>query len=247
MPAMANGGMQRGLYGRAESPYNERFHRRVRVGFVQRFGHSDRGQLRDFRAGGDLVQWSCPATNNALCAYTPSRGVISAGNWPLVPTMDVALYPHTRTMADMAEVLDVIVADDADTRGDLAEPTVDRHPAASKVRPGSYREIIILTNAIQLGRYWRANDSVFPMYINADPESRRLARGAGYRQGPPGNGIETRQSVIDPDPFRGCRLIAAGADVVLVDFPGGVNYECDRAGAPSITPAAWSAREFLQS
>src|SRR5207302_5585977 len=72
--------------------------------------------------------WSsgrAPASNNALCAYTPSRGVISVrGNWPLVPTMDVVV-PHARTMADLLAVLDVIVAEDPDTRGDLmrAQPS----------------------------------------------------------------------------------------------------------------------------
>src|SRR3954465_10151225 len=60
-----------------------------------------------------------PASNNALCAYTPSRGVISVrGNWPLVPTMDVVV-PYARTMADLLEVLDAIVADDPGARGDL--------------------------------------------------------------------------------------------------------------------------------
>ncbi|MCP5775083.1 amidase family protein, partial [Klebsiella pneumoniae] len=51
-----------------------------------------------------------PASNNGLCAYTPSRGVISVrGNWPLTPTMDVVV-PYARTMADLLEVLDVVVA-----------------------------------------------------------------------------------------------------------------------------------------
>jgi hypothetical protein len=50
--------------------------------------------------------WSsgrAPASNHALCAYTPSHGVISLrGNWPLVPTMDVVV-PHARTMTDLLE------------------------------------------------------------------------------------------------------------------------------------------------
>ena len=60
------------------------------------------------------------------------------GNWPLVPTMDVVV-PHTRTMADMFEVLDVIVADDPQTRGDFwrEQPWVDI-PKASEVRPQCY-------------------------------------------------------------------------------------------------------------
>ena len=56
--------------------------------------------------------WSsgrAPAALNGLFAYTPSRGIISVvGNWPLVPTMDVVV-PHTRSMADMLEVLDILI------------------------------------------------------------------------------------------------------------------------------------------
>lgn len=33
------------------------------------------------------------------------------GNWPLTPTMDVVV-PYARTMADLLEVLDVVVAED---------------------------------------------------------------------------------------------------------------------------------------
>ncbi|WFR65794.1 amidase family protein [Curtobacterium flaccumfaciens] len=56
-----------------------------------------------------------PASNNALVAYTPSWGVVpSTGNWPLHPYRDVVV-PHTRTVADLREVLAVIAgADDRD-------------------------------------------------------------------------------------------------------------------------------------
>ncbi len=60
------------------------------------------------------------------------------GNWPLVPTMDVVV-PHARTMADLLEVLDVIVADDHTSRGDFwrVQPWIEL-PAASTMRPDSY-------------------------------------------------------------------------------------------------------------
>ncbi|HEY5843201.1 MAG TPA: amidase family protein, partial [Mycobacterium sp.] len=121
MPPMANGGMQRGLYGRAESPYNADYLTSAfGSGSSNGSGTATAASFAAFGLGEET--WSsgrAPATNNALCAYTPSRGVISVrGNWPLVPTMDVVV-PHTRTMADMLEVLDVIVADDPDTRGDF--------------------------------------------------------------------------------------------------------------------------------
>ncbi|MBN9189126.1 MAG: amidase, partial [Microbacterium sp.] len=141
MPPMANGGMQRGVYGRAESPYNPDFLTApFGSGSSNGSGTATAASLAAFGLGEET--WSSgrgPASNNALCAYTPSRGVISVrGNWPLVPTMDVVV-PHTRTMADLLEVLDVIVADDAETRGDFwrVQHWVDV-PRASDVRPPSY-------------------------------------------------------------------------------------------------------------
>ena len=121
MPPMANGGMQRGVYGRAESPYNADFLTAAfGSGSSNGSGTATAASFAAFGLGEET--WSsgrAPASNNALCAYTPSRGVISVrGNWPLVPTMDVVV-PHTRSMADLLEVLDVIVADDAQTRGDF--------------------------------------------------------------------------------------------------------------------------------
>ena len=141
MPPMANGGMQRGLYGRAESPYNKDFLTSAFAsGSSNGSGTATAASFAAFGLGEE--SWSsgrAPASCNALCAYTPSRGVISIrGNWPLVPTMDVVV-PHTRSMADLLEVLDVIVADDAETRGDFwrAQPWVTV-PSASEVRPASY-------------------------------------------------------------------------------------------------------------
>ena len=110
MPPMAAGGMQRGVYGRAESPYNQMF-------LTSAFGSgssngSGSATAASFAAFGLAEEtWSsgrAPASYNGLCAYTPSWGLISTrGNWPLTPTMDVVV-PHTRTMKDMLEVLDVI-------------------------------------------------------------------------------------------------------------------------------------------
>ena len=101
MPPMANGGMQRGLYGRAESPYNgEYLTAAFASGSSNGSGTATASSFAAFGLGEET--WSsgrAPASNNALCAYTPSRGVISVrGNWPLVPTMDVVV-PYTRSMA----------------------------------------------------------------------------------------------------------------------------------------------------
>ncbi|TIX35380.1 MAG: amidase, partial [Mesorhizobium sp.] len=108
MPPMANGGMQRGVYGRAESPYNKNYLTAAfGSGSSNGSGTATAASFAAFGLGEET--WSsgrAPASNNALVAYTPSRGVISVrGNWPLVPTMDVVV-PHTRSVADMLVLLD---------------------------------------------------------------------------------------------------------------------------------------------
>ena len=246
MPPMANGGMQRGLYGRAESPYNERFLTSAfGSGSSNGSGTATAASFAAFGLGEET--WSsgrAPATNNALCAYTPSRGVISVrGNWPLVPTMDVVV-PHTRTMADMFEVLDVIVADDPDQRGDMwrMQPWVKIRPA-STVRPRSYRALGPADRATAERTLAGKRFGVPRMYVNADPEA-----GVGENLGiggPTGRRIETRRSILDLFGAAGADLTAAGADIVLVDFPVVSNYERDRADAPSIRTRGLVSPEFL--
>lgn len=246
MPPMANGGMQRGLYGRAESPYNAAFLTSAfGSGSSNGSGTATAASFAAFGLGEET--WSsgrAPATNNALCAYTPSRGVISVrGNWPLVPTMDVVV-PHTRTMADMFELLDVLVADDPDPRGDLwrMQPWV-RIPRASSLRPRTYRELLPTDRDSARNRLSGKRFGVPRMYINADPEA-----GVGENLGiggSTGQRIETRQSIIDLFQAAGTDLIAAGAEIVLVDFPVVSNYEHDRTGTPSIRTRGLVSPEFL--
>ncbi|TJY69572.1 amidase [Arthrobacter sp. CAU 1506] len=247
MPPMANGGMQRGLYGRAESPYNADF-------LTAAFGSgssngSGTATAASFAAFGLAEEtWSsgrAPASNNALCAYTPSRGVISVrGNWPLVPTMDVVV-PHTRCMADLLEVLDAIVADDQETRGDFwrAQPWV-YIPAASSVRPASYPAL----GPRGLQEAWDTLSGkrfgVPRMYINADPEA-----GTGEQPGiggATGQRIETRSSIIELWETARRDLEAAGAEVVPVDFPVVSNYEGDRPGATTIGTRGLVSAEYLR-
>ncbi|WP_136056885.1 amidase [Microbacterium sp. K24] len=241
MPPMANGGMQRGVYGRAESPYNADFLTApFASGSSNGSGTATAASFAAFGLGEET--WSSgrgPATNNALCAYTPSRGVISTrGNWPLVPTMDVVV-PHARTMADLLEVLDVIVADDAETRGDFwrAQPWVAL-PTASAVRPPSYREVAdgASLDGIRIG--------IPRMYINADPDAgTAVAPGIG---GPTGQRIETRASVLERWEAARRDLEAAGATVVEVDFPVVSNYEGDRPGAPTLATRGLVSPEYLR-
>jgi amidase len=242
MPPMANGGMQRGVYGRAESPYNGDFLTApFASGSSNGSGTATAASFAAFGLGEET--WSSgrgPATNNALCAYTPSRGVISTrGNWPLVPTMDVVV-PHTRTMADLLEVLDVIVADDAETRGDFwrAQPWVEI-PAPSSVRPESYRELAAGAEALRDARI-----GIPRMYINADPDAGTAAApGIG---GPTGQRIETRASVLARWEAARRDLEAAGATVVEVDFPVVSNYEGDRPGSPTIATRGLVSPEYLR-
>lgn len=240
MPPMANGGMQRGVYGRAESPYSaDWLAAPFASGSSNGSGAATAASFAAFGLGEET--WSSgrgPATNNALCAYTPSRGVISVrGNWPLVPTMDVVV-PHTRTMADLLEVLDVIVADDAETRGDFwrAQPWVPL-PRSSEVRPVSY---LALTGQASLDG---ARIGIPRMYINADPDAGTAAHpGIG---GPTGRRIETRDSVVERWEAARRDLEAAGATVVEVDLPVVSNYEGDRPGAPTIATRGLVTPEFL--
>src|SRR6478736_3674670 len=213
MPPMANGGMQRGVYGRAESPYSAGYLTApFGSGSSNGSGTATAASLCAFGIGEET--WSSgrgPATNNALCAYTPSRGVISVrGNWPLVPTMDVVV-PHTRTVADMLEVLDVVVADDTNPRGDFwrVQPWIPL-PKASSVRPPSYVSLGVPDAAAAAGVLAGKRLGVPRMYINADPQAGTAdAPGIG---GPTGQRIETRASIIALWKAARRDLEAAGAE-----------------------------------
>lgn len=232
MPPMANGGMQRGVYGRAESPYNADY---LTAAFASGSSNgSGTATAANFAAFGlGEETWSsgrAPASNNALVAYTPSRGVISVrGNWPLVPTMDVVV-PHTRSVPDMLELLDAIVADDAQTRGDFwrMQPWIDM-PKSSALRPQSYAALA-LEGALKGKRL-----GVPRMYIGRDSGAERP--------------IETRASVLDLCRQAARDLEKLGAEVVEVDFPVVSNYERDRPGAKTmvergLVPQAFAEREI---
>lgn len=241
MPPMANGGMQRGHYGRAESPYNADY---LTAPFASGSSNgAGTGTAASFSAFGLAEEtWSSgrgPASNNGLCAYTPSRGVISVrGNWPLTPTMDVVV-PYARTMVDLLEVLDVVVADDPITRGDLwrLQPWV-KIPKSSEVRPASYLELNVKPDTLKGKRF-----GVPRMFINKD----ELA-GTGENPGiggPTGQRIHTRASVIDLWEAARKTLEESGADVVEVDFPLVSNCEGDRPGAPTVFNRGIVSPEFL--
>ena len=241
MPPMANGGMQRGVYGRAESPYNADYLTAAYAsGSSNGSGTATAASFAAFGLGEET--WSsgrAPAANNGLFAYTPSRGVISVrGNWPLVPTMDVVV-PHTRTMADMLAVLDMIVADDPETRGDLwrSQPWVTI-PKASEIRPPSYPALS--TTASLKGK----RIGIPAMYINADPLA-GTAENPGIG-GPTGQRIVTRPSILALWEQARQAMEAAGATVIVTDFPVITNYEGDRPGAPTIRTRGLVSPAYLR-
>lgn len=230
MPPMADGGMQRGLYGRAESPYNTNYLAAAYAsGSSNGSAVATASSMGVFGMGEETVSSGrSPASNNALCAYTPSRGVISIrGNWPLFPVRDVVV-PHTRSMEDMFALLDVIVADDENTTGDFwrhqqAVPL----PSASSVRPERYAE---LANPRALvGKRF----GVPRMYLGLDPEFP----------------IRVRPSILSLWDDARKRLESLGAEIVEVDLPMIERYEGDTPGgeqlaALGVLPEGWMDTEF---
>jgi Asp-tRNA(Asn)/Glu-tRNA(Gln) amidotransferase A subunit family amidase len=121
MPPMAAGGMQRGLYGRAESPYNPRYLTGAfSSGSSNGAATSLATSMAAFGMGSETVSSGrSPASNNALVCYTPSKGLLSCrGLWPLYITCDVPV-PYARSMSDMLTILGVIATEDLDAAGDF--------------------------------------------------------------------------------------------------------------------------------
>tara|TARA_R110002003_G_scaffold140_5_gene12790 strand:+ start:3515 stop:5599 length:2085 start_codon:yes stop_codon:yes gene_type:complete len=227
MPPMAAGGMQRGVYGRAESPYNADY---LTAAFASGSSNGSATATASsfglFGMGEETISSGrSPASNNGLVAYTPSRGLISIrGNWPLFPTCDTVV-PHTRTVDDMFALLDVVVAKDEQTACDFwrAQPFV-KLPDVDGIRPKTYHE---LSNAKALSG---KKIGVPKMYIggtDSDPTARK---------------VHTRQSVIDLWHNARNVLESLGATVIEVDFPVVTKFEApdpSRADSPieeSIAP-----------
>ncbi|KAI4762518.1 hypothetical protein E4T52_03988 [Aureobasidium sp. EXF-3400] len=204
MPPMAAGGMQRGVYGRAESPYNAEY---LTAAFASGSSNGSAtataASFGVFGMGEETISSGrSPASNNGLVAYTPSRGILSIrGNWPLFPTCDTVV-PHTRTMADMFTLLDVIAVKDDKTTCDFwrEQPFVTL-PEVDTVRPTTYQD---LSDADALAN---KKIAVPKMYIggkDSDPRARD---------------VHTRQSVIDLWNNARKAIESLGAVVVEVDFP----------------------------
>ncbi|WES63835.1 amidase [Microbacter sp. GSS18] len=226
MPPMAAGGVQPGLYDYARSPYNPDYLTAAYgSGSSNGSGTATAASMCAFGMAEETVSSGrSPASNNALVAYTPSRGVISIrGNWPLRPTCDVVV-PHTRTVGDLLAVLEVLAAEDPDRTGDfwrqqttVALPVPEEVLPRPLVRPRPER-----LEGLRIG--------VPKLYIGEDP----------VPQDPPA----IRPSVRALWDRAAEHLRALGAEVVEVDFPVVSNYEEDRPDAEGLAarglvPPTW--------
>lgn len=202
MPPMAYGGMQRGLYGRAESPYNLEY---LTAGYASGSSNGSAtattSNFGAFGLGSETVSSGrSPASNNALIAYTPSKGLLGLrGVWPLYPTCDV-LVPHTRTTSDLFDVLDVIAVRDKTPTGDFwNEQTLIPLPKIEDLRPASFKDLknpdALRGKRIGVPTMYIGGDNPLPIKTNTRPSVLKLWERA-------------RKD-----------LEALGAEVVEVDFP----------------------------
>ncbi|MGO1918015.1 MAG: amidase, partial [Brevibacterium aurantiacum] len=140
--------------------------------------------------------------------------------------------------------LDIIVADDTETRGDFwrVQPWVEI-PAASAIRPDSYATLLPTDAEAARSTLAGKRFGIPKMYINADPEAGTNPEGG--IGGPTGQRVETRASVIAAWETARRDLEAAGAEVVETDFPVVSNYEGDRHGAPTIKTRGIVSADYL--
>lgn len=210
MPPMAYGGMQRGVYGRAESPYNPEYLAAAYwSGSSNGSGVSTAASFAAFGMGEETVSSGrAPASNNAVVAYTPSRGWLSIrGNWPLHVMCDVVV-PHTRTMSDMLSVLDVVAIQDPITEGDF------------------WRE----QNYVKLEKLWTSLSGSFKQLKQCTSlEGLRIAVPQMYIGGtapPTADPVFTCEEVIELWDQAREDLEALGAEIVITsDFPCVTAYE----------------------
>ncbi|PKY07613.1 Asp-tRNAAsn/Glu-tRNAGln amidotransferase A subunit [Aspergillus campestris IBT 28561] len=234
MPAMAYGGMQRGSYGRAESPYNlDYLTAAYGSGSSNGSATATAANFCAFSLGSETVSSGrSPASNNALVAYTPSRGLLPLrGVWPLYPTCDV-LVPHTRTMTDLFHVLDVLAVVDAAPAGDFwNEQRIVNLPSIASIRPAHFPSLQDSSASLR-GKCI----GVPTMYIG----------GAN----PLPDKVNTRPSILKLWESARRALESCGATVVDVDFPMMEKYEAlahtGQLVAVDGLPADWHSVERCQ-
>jgi Asp-tRNA(Asn)/Glu-tRNA(Gln) amidotransferase A subunit family amidase len=209
MPPMAAGGMQRGMYGRAESPYNPKYLTGAfSSGSSNGAATSLSTSMAAFGMGSETVSSGrSPASNNALVCYTPSKGFLSCrGLWPLYITCDVPT-PFTRSMSDMLTILDVIGTEDSDTTGDFIREQT--HASIPKPHITDYQSLK------DPHKFKGKRIGVPKMFIggkDSDPHAKHPYISPEV--------IELWKSTEDS-------LTALGAEIIHTDFPLVTKYEHD--------------------
>lgn len=233
MPAMAYGGMQRGVWGRAESPYNADYLAAAYAsGSSNGSAVATSANLCAFSLGTETVSSGrSPASNNAVIAYTPSKGLLPLrGVFPLYPTCDV-LVPHTRTVADLFCVLDVLAVADKSPIGDFYnEQSIIEIPSITSIRPESFSTLG--DKSCLKGK----RIAVPSMYIGSDDSSiAEISR------------VKTRPSIVKLWKEARKVLEACGAEVIETDFPLVTTYESKAATGQLVTvaglPEGWAGKE----
>ena len=229
MPPMAAGGMQRGLYGRAESPYNSKYLTGAfSSGSSNGAATSLASSMAAFGMGSETVSSGrSPASNNALVCYTPSKGLLSCrGLWPLYITCDVPV-PYARSMNDMLTILNVIATEDPDTTGDFIREQT--HIAIPELKQIDYQ-------TLKYSQHFKGKRIGVPkMYIGGrDPDPH-----AKHPYVSPEVIALWQQTEKD--------LQALGAEIVYTDFPLVTNYENDSVSGEANNvdgrPADWNLLE----
>jgi len=234
MPPMADGGMQRGVHGRAESPYNPKFLAAAFAsGSSQGSGVAVASNFGVFSLGSETVSSGrSPASNNSVVTYTPSRGVISMrGVWPLFALRDV-VTPYARSVADLCQLLDPLTRTDPTPRGDfwLDQPFVELP--------------VPLADAPKTWAALPAEPGVADSLAGKRIAVPRMYVGDGAAMD-----IDTRASILSLWDRAAKRLRSLGAEVVLTDFPLVEAYE---GGVPAgekieqlgVLPDGWMHFEF---
>ncbi|HEY0339512.1 MAG TPA: amidase family protein, partial [Steroidobacteraceae bacterium] len=228
MPPLAAGGMQKGVYGRAESPYNGEY---LTAGFNSGSSNGSAtattANFAMFGMGKETVSSGrSPASNNAVIAYTPSRGMLSIrGNWPLFPVRDVVV-PHTRSVQDMLALLNVIEVTDPITVGDFwRDQKAVKLPSVESVRPADF-STLARTGSLRGKRI-----GVPTMYIGKDDTGSQP--------------IKVRPSVMALWRKAADDLRKLGAEVVEVDFDLMHEMEVDRPGAQGPVKLGYFSDDWL--
>jgi amidase len=234
MPPMADGGMQRGVHGRAESPYNPKFLAAAfGSGSSQGSGVSVASNFAAFSLGTETVSSGrSPASNNAVVTYTPSRGLISMrGVWPLFALRDV-VTPYARSVADLCHLLDPLTQVDPTPRGDfwLDQPFV-----------------ALPIHLVDAPSSWSALPETSG--VSTSLAGKRIAVPRVYVGEGSEMDIHTRESILELWRKAAERLRLLGAEVVLTDFPLVEAYE---GGVPAgenieqlgVLPEGWMNFEF---